>query len=633
MPIAGQSARYLCCLLALLLLLTVAACSGLAGEPQIVATIPPPTQAPAELGYPPNPPDIANGAQIFAARCASCHGINGNGQGELFTTGQLAINGTPQPPGDFTNPDTARDQTPKEWFDTVTNGRIEKLMPPWANALTEQERWDVALYTYTLHYTPDQLARGVEVWESECIDCHGIQGRGDGPDAADVGKKVGDLTDQESMSDVSDNAIYNFVTEGSADAMPAFADDLSEDDIWAAVAYARSLSLQNREAVGAQEPPEPESTVEASASGTITGKISNGTAGGSTPSDLNVTLFVFDAQFNNQRFETVADGEGNFRFDDVAFGPDFAYAVTTSYRERTFASEIIRGASASFDLPVTIYELTEDTAFLTITGMVYEITAVGGGLQVTQVMIVKNSSDRLFTSNNEVQDNQFASVVITLPPGAIVLGFPDNPQRYTVSEDQKTIIDTAPVIPGQDHIIRVIYLVPYETSAIIEQPINYALEGPVRLLVRPETVRATSELLPAVGPQTVGDATYSGYGATLTLNQGDLIRFELNGSGAATLSEVRSPVVSSNNLVIVAILALIAVISIVAGLYIFYVRRGNINQQPSLLDKDRLVDSLVRQIAELDEAHDRGDINHDFYHHQRQQLKAQLSELMGEKSE
>jgi mono/diheme cytochrome c family protein len=626
---AGQIARYLLCLI---LLLAITACSGLSGEPQIVATLPPATAKPPELGYPPSSPDLANGAQIFAARCASCHGVSGDGQGVLFTSGQLAVNGTPQPPGNFTDPNTMREQTPKEWFDTITNGRIEKMMPPWANALTEQERWDVAMYTYTLHYTSEQLSRGIEIWESECIDCHGAQGRGDGPDAARVGKKVGNLTDQKEMSIVSDSVIYNFIAEGSADAMPAFAEELSVDDIWAVAAYARALSLQNRDVMGAA-PAEPAATEEAGVSGTITGRITNGTAGGEVPPGLKATLFIFDSQFSSQRYETVSDAEGNFRFDDVTISTDFSYAVTVTYRERAFASEIVRGTSPALELPVTIYELTEDTAVLTITGLVYQINAIGDGLQVAQVMIIKNSSDRLFTSNNQVRENQFASVVITLPPGAIVLGFPDNQQRYIVSEDQKTVIDTAPVLPNEDHVIQIIYLVPYETSAIIEQPINYALEGPVRLLIRPDTVRASSALLPAIGPQTVGEGTYSGYGATLTLDQGAIIRFELSGAGAATVSDVQTPVVSPNNLAVVAVLALIAVISIVGGLYIFYVRRGNATQQAESLDKNRMIDLLAQQIAELDEAHDRGDINHDFYHHQRKQLKARLAELMGEKAE
>jgi hypothetical protein len=50
------------------------------------------------------------------------------------------------------------------------------------------------------------------------------------------------------------------------------------------------------------------------------------------------------------------------------------------------------------------------------------------------------------------------------------------------------------------------------------------------------------------------------------------------------------------------------------------------------VDKNRLIDALTRQIAELDDSHDRGQINHDVYQRQRQQLKARLAELMGEDS-
>ena len=37
---------------------------------------------------------------------------------------------------------------------------IAKLMPPWENALSEAERWDVALYSYTLAYDEALLEAG-----------------------------------------------------------------------------------------------------------------------------------------------------------------------------------------------------------------------------------------------------------------------------------------------------------------------------------------------------------------------------------------------------------------------------------------------------------------------------------------
>lgn len=623
-----------------ILLLLAAGCSGLGGEPQIVATLPPAAQVPQEARFPARSPDMANGARIYANRCAGCHGTGGAGDGAMVTSGRLAVDGQVIQPASFIDPATARDQTPQEWFDVITNGRIERLMPPWADALTEQERWDVAYFTYTLHYTSEQIARGREIWKAECTDCHGLEGRGDGPEAADVRKQVDDLTDQYEMAISSDRVLYNFVNEGAAEAMPAFGDTLSETQMWDVVTFSRTLSLSNADVIG-QPIAAPAATEESSASiptpavavtlaaettGMVTGRITNGTAGASLPGEMVVTLFVVDPQFNTQRFETTSDAEGNFTFSDVPVADTYSYATTVTYRERPFASEVMTGGATSVELPITIYELTEDPAVITITGLVHQVSALGDGLQVVQVMIFRNESDRMFTSGRTVGENRYASVIITLPPGAAILGFGEGQERYVVSDDQSTVIDTVPIVPGRDHIVQIIYLLPYNGSAIIEQPLNYALNGPVRLLLRPDTVTASSEQLPSIGPQEVGGVLYRGYGADLTLNPGDTIRYELSGAGAPGAAQLEPQVVSSNNLIVIAALALVGLAVVIGALY----RVSRRLNPASEVDKQALIDALVRQIAELDEAEERGEINHDLYHHQRKQLKARLAELMEE---
>ncbi|NOG50920.1 MAG: c-type cytochrome [Chloroflexi bacterium] len=73
--------------LAVLITVSLAACSGLGGEPQVVSTLRP---APA-LTAPATPisDPVAAGAQIFAARCATCHGPQGRGDGEMVSSGQI----------------------------------------------------------------------------------------------------------------------------------------------------------------------------------------------------------------------------------------------------------------------------------------------------------------------------------------------------------------------------------------------------------------------------------------------------------------------------------------------------------------------------------------------------------------
>lgn len=581
--------------------LLLPACSGLAGEPEIAATLAPRPTQPQTISA----PDIAAGAEIFAANCTRCHGTGGTGDGELVLAGEVGS------PGDFTQPDAARDQTPQQWYDTITNGRLEQLMPPWADALTAQQRWDVALYTYTLHYTPEQIAQGEAVWTANCGEsCDAISG-------------VGALTDLQVMNQTSDAALRA--------ALPAAIS--SEDDAWAAVAYLRTRGLQNVNVIGQQvaQPLATEEalpagpTLSAATTGSVVGTITNGTSGGDSPGGLTARLFRWDGQFNPlEPIATTADDAGNFRFDDIPIDPAFSYAVAVDYRERRFISEFLRGISAPLELPVTVYEPTEDPSVIVIRGMVSQLTAVANGVQVVQVINFQNTSDRFYTTSDEVADSQFASLYISLPPGAAIVGFPEGENRFIVSQDQTTVVDTLPVLPNDDHIVQLVYLIPYQGDAIIEQPLNYTLDGQVRLLLRPDTLQVISDQLAPLGPQVVGETTFGGYGGTLQLGADEALTFELRGEPAPEAAQIQPPdVVTSNNLLPVAILLVVVPAAIVGVLYLLYRR-----QKPAARD-DRLIDGLVRQIAELDEAHEKGEINHDVYRRQRQQLKQRLAELMG----
>ncbi len=51
---------------------------------------------------------------------------------------------------DFTDPQTSAGATPADWYEIVTNGRMDKMMPPWGGTLSDDERWSVANYVYAL---------------------------------------------------------------------------------------------------------------------------------------------------------------------------------------------------------------------------------------------------------------------------------------------------------------------------------------------------------------------------------------------------------------------------------------------------------------------------------------------------
>ena len=87
--------------------------------------------------------------------------------------------------------------------------------------------------------TSDVLKKGKGTFSSRCQKCHGLQGKGDGPDA-DSKNKPADLT--ASKADVNpDGVLYYKVANGQPPKMPAFKGLMSRDEIWTVIEYVKSI--------------------------------------------------------------------------------------------------------------------------------------------------------------------------------------------------------------------------------------------------------------------------------------------------------------------------------------------------------------------------------------------------------
>jgi len=83
-------------------------------------------------------------------------------------------------------------------------------------------------------------------YSDSCAGCHGTSGKGDGPKAAKLSVKVGDLTDCAKMAKVSDDVLFKVVKEGGPaanlnKAMTGFSDAYEDNEISGMVAYIRSF--------------------------------------------------------------------------------------------------------------------------------------------------------------------------------------------------------------------------------------------------------------------------------------------------------------------------------------------------------------------------------------------------------
>jgi mono/diheme cytochrome c family protein len=86
------------------------------------------------------------------------------------------------------------------------------------------------------------LAAGKRFFAHHCESCHGVKGKGDGPDADKEHKEHMDLTSPARAAENPDGVVFYKVWNGrSSPKMPAFGEDLPKEQVWAIVAYVQSL--------------------------------------------------------------------------------------------------------------------------------------------------------------------------------------------------------------------------------------------------------------------------------------------------------------------------------------------------------------------------------------------------------
>lgn len=110
-----------------------------------------------------------------------------------------------------------------------------------------QSKWNVPSYTDTLQipYSLDKdlIASGKKIFDANCQTCHGRKAKGNGPAAVALNPKPANLTAKNVQNQKLGNLYYR-VSNGHLD-MPAWKSSLSQKQIWAVVAYVKSLTDKN----------------------------------------------------------------------------------------------------------------------------------------------------------------------------------------------------------------------------------------------------------------------------------------------------------------------------------------------------------------------------------------------------
>jgi mono/diheme cytochrome c family protein len=83
---------------------------------------------------------------------------------------------------------------------------------------------------------------GKTIYKDKCSKCHGPSGLGDGPDADPDHREDMDLTNPKRAERNPEGVVFYKVSNGrKKPKMPAFKEELTEQQVWAVVAYVQTL--------------------------------------------------------------------------------------------------------------------------------------------------------------------------------------------------------------------------------------------------------------------------------------------------------------------------------------------------------------------------------------------------------
>jgi mono/diheme cytochrome c family protein len=616
--------------------------------PNYQSPTPAPTMSPL---FPANPPDLTSGATIFATECAPCHGEKGLGDGVMAAQLQ-------KPPVALGKPEIARVAAPANWYATVTQGNMQSFMPPFNSKLSDQQRWDVVAYAISLSTSSDDVTKGKAVYEANCAQCHGLDGK--------AGQQA-DLTDQALMAKLTQNDIIGFVNKGVG-TMPGLGGAIADADVYAVAAYVRTFTFPvgqlaasapiATQAVVTATPapaissgetaiPTPTDVSSATATpaqtiGNIGGKVTNG-SGGAIPATLKAVLHTFDHDTTTQQFNEAATQEapvaadGTYMFANLSMTQSRAYYVSVDYAGTTYESDPAipqKDGKTSYNLPISIYDTTTDASGLAA-DQVHVILDYSKPdlVQVIEFFIIANPGAKTVVA----AEKGGPVIQVPLPKGYANLQFQQGAIGDRYLKTDNGFADTGSVSPGAQQQYQIVFAfeLPLPKPGLFggqklefTQPI--AIKANAVSVLVPEGVTVAGSPFTPGGTQDMGNGggKFQVYNL-VGLESGQTL--DVAASGAPKTSGQAAPTGSNPTQNIIIGVGALGVVLILIGAWLFWRDRKRAAEaddedldddenEPDDEDTDEILDAIVA----LDDQFKAGNISEEAYKERRGELKAKL---------
>jgi len=361
---------------------------------------------------------------------------------------------------------------------------------------------------------------------------------------------------------------------------------------------------------------------------TVTGSVVNRSEGGAVPDSLDLVLHAWDEQFSERlMLDGQSEPDGTFRFEDVALEPGLLVNVMATYTYQGvsyFSTPVLAGDEDSlpaFEVP--IYETTSDASQVQIGRMHVLFTFSHAGLEVAEVYSLSNTGDRTVKDAAALADGAPATFEFPLPEGATNVAFyPEAGSRFVRTSDG--FADAAPLLPGENSgQVMVNYILPYTSGMTYAYTARLATRGLNFMYAEDAGVTVAGDGLAPTGVQQTGDGFKFAVLSGGPLQPGQTARVTLSGEPqvsvmppAVTRTDAATASSSPSGVIVVAGIALgLGLVAVGA----WWFRQSSQNTLAAAPAESEF-EALLMQIALLDEARERGEVDETIYTSRRAAL-------------
>ncbi len=345
---------------------------------------------------------------------------------------------------------------------------------------------------------------------------------------------------------------------------------------------------------------------QAALQGVINGRVVNASSDDSPLFNGEVSLQTYSKMTLSNTKTAKSYNGGHFSFKGLKIAKDMVYIVSVNYHGVGYFSDpiVLNPKVPSHSVTLPVYELTDDNAKLLVVNHHMIISPAEKGIQVEEIMVVRNSSPFTYKGKNGL------ALKLSLPVGAydVRTGGEVGEKKITITGD--SVLVYKPVTPQG---LQVVYSYELKTSGSVftlTRPIDYTTEKLDVFLKIPE-IRVKSDQLKAEKSFTADNIKYLHLSGK-KLAPGDPLKIRIENLPGGGIDFFK-----------IGALSMIFLIIIMIVLYIIYQKRKKISGSSN---KDILSEkeTLIKDIALLDDEYAKGNLNEEEYRSVRENKKKRL---------